>query len=149
MSNNVYITYNIDNTLLYNEVVLTSSEIQNDLYDNGIILVENPGSGKYVVFHEVILEYSAGTVAYTTSANNEIYINRTGIRFNKDIMVGHLENRYAVCMDYSNYVQTTAARSVGYSLNISDDYTLNCNDTFDNGNGTLKIKYYYSIRSFG
>jgi hypothetical protein len=115
----------------YTEVAITSPQI---LAKDTITVLPAPGANKYYDIEKVIFEYNYGTIAYVNQNPQGIYvaIARPHAPYNTDVSVGDQQNpieyfwlNEAVVMDYYD------------------------GGTIINGNGTLLLKVWYKIKTFG
>ena len=114
------------------------------------LLLAAPGAGFYYDIDKIVLEYTYNTIVYSVGAlkfhisistAQLAVINRNLITdtFNK---VSIVEPTKPIFTDGYNLHQTTA---LNQSLTISTD----TGQDFINGNGTMEVKMWYTIRSFG
>lgn len=140
---------------LYKEVDISSTQILNDLSSGIILLPINTGvTTSYYDIEKVIIEYNHVTTPYTISAatwivlqlNNSqrVYLstNQLSSGLNSYMIVNHLN--YAI-YDTVNQINLSGPSRLLTNLNMA---------TFGGviptgGDGTMKVKIWYSILKYG
>jgi hypothetical protein len=136
----------------YTEVAITSPQI---LAKDTITVLPAPGANKYYDIEKVIFEYNYGTIAYVNQNPQGIYLNqgRDFIIVHGDIIEG-TQDTVAIARPHAPYNTDV---SVGDQQNPIEYFWLNeavVMDYYDggtiiNGNGTLLLKVWYKIKTFG
>jgi hypothetical protein len=136
----------------YTEVAVTSANI---LAKDTITVLPAPGANKYYDIEKVIFEYNYGTIAYVNQNPQGIYLNqgRDFIIVHGDIIEG-TQDTVAIARPHAPYNTDV---SVGDQQNPIEYFWLNeavvmdyyDGGTITNGDGTLLLKVWYKIKTFG
>ena len=127
----------------YTEISISSAQILN----SGSIAVEllaQPGANKYYVWNGTF-EYTYGTIQYSHSGN--IYIGGNGNKHGQVIasaMITQAKNTAASFSSTGYYGGLGTIADLNESVILK---SVSLNPTF--GDGTIKIKLYYKIVTFG
>ena len=114
------------------EYILTADEIK-ELYTNPFLLVPAPGTGNIISPVKAYIHYMYGSIAYTQPGNTNITeASNNLIQFGNFLNL--TANKYTVVFPSS---VTLTPNTAVYLANTTADPT--------NGDGTLKIEFYYQI----
>lgn len=134
----------------YNEVDITSSEILS-LGTSRVELLPTLTSDKYYDVGKIILEYTHVTTPYSLSSLYVQTFGQTNIFFLK-YFIEYTQNKIAVgSMAGGGYIDS--AENIKYSNSEDTNKKLELG-TYNNinptvGDGTLKVKIWYNIHTFG
>lgn len=133
----------------YIKVSLTSSDILS-MGSSPKLLLANPGAGFYYDIDKIVLEYTRGSVSYSEGAFKfHIAIQSAQIAIIDRRLLTAGANKVSI-VEPTKYLNTD-----GYNLHIASELstslsiTTTTGDNYINGDGTMDVKIWYTIRSFG
>lgn len=140
----IFSEYNYD----YIKVPVSSSQILN-MGNTPISLLAAPGAGFYYDIPKIIIEYTYNTAPYSTSAK-QLVMSNAQVAIVEQTIITATSNRVAIIeptkydASASPYIVHNVSqlnRALEFSTIDASDPTL--------GSGTMNIKIWYKIRSFG
>lgn len=122
---------------------LTSAQIL-ALNTTPVLLVDAPGSGKYISLIQVDYLYTFGGVAYTRNASASMVLSYDAVTASGIALVGALLTQSSDAVTLSANGSSFASIAQSLLLNKGVYLVLNAG-SFTAGNGTLKLKILYQI----
>lgn len=132
---NILVSSIVPDLTTYLETTITSAEIL-AIQGTPKTILAAPGANKYYKYH-AILEYTYGTIAYSSGGGSSLYLEQGS----KD------------CYFPNNFLTFTGNNAAvgtfyGYAkMNTALKLTTDTNSTL--GDGTCKLKLWYTIKTFG
>lgn len=131
---------------LYAEYDLSSAQILS-LSSNPVELLPALTGDKYYVVNECILEYTGGTNGYTPfNPDDTIYL--TGMNFLMNSLINSTGSKRFASNSSYNW-STIPSYTVSNGNGIADNVRITADNDPTGGDGTLKVKLWYTIHNFG
>jgi hypothetical protein len=115
-----------------------------------VTLLAAPGAGLYYDFDKIIAEYTHVSTPYTFVSAKVLVMQTAQVAYINQNLITNSANRVCI-IEPTKYENYDAA--INYHdtkpLNLGMQFTTDSGDDPINGNGTMEVKMWYTIRSFG